>query len=230
MGNWGGMVSDQILIPYADSMLTRIPSSLDIHKAVSVSDNLSDAWRTVFPLLSADSNQGVCILGGGAKSIGLFAAGLAVALGSPNVIYIDFDSSRLNIAERYGAHCIQVDKSPKFGSLKLHNLPSFRIGIEATSSIAGFNFLFDHIECGGTVYGVGFYFFVEEPIQYFTMYGKSLTLKVGVSHPGFDAKRLIKFLCDSEFDPRIVYSEIHDYSDAHKIYGKPFNKLILIRD
>ena len=230
LGSWGGMVSDYILIPFADQMLMKIPSNIDPRIFASASDNLADAWRIVAPALQRDSQQGVCVLGGGAKSIGIYAAALAVALGSPNVVYLDFDQERLDIASAYGARAIKVTKKLDPLEIDSTDLGEFSIGVEASSNVAGFDFLFDQIACGGTVFGVGFYFFLEQSINYFTMYAKSLTLKIGVSHPTADLAEIVSFVLKSNFDPRLVQTHVFSYSEADKVYGKSSTKLVLIND
>lgn len=63
-------------------MLVRVPAGVDPLALASASDNLTDAYRTVAPHLLRSSEAPVLIVGGGAKSIGLYAVGIAKALGS----------------------------------------------------------------------------------------------------------------------------------------------------
>ena len=230
MGPWGGMVSDYILIPFAENMLTKIPADIDPRIFASASDNLADAWRTVAPGLKQDPEQGVCVIGGGAKSIGIYTAALAVALGSSNVVYLDHDRKRLDLASKYGARAIETPRSLGKFDPAPGELGDFHIGVEASSNIAGFNFLFDQIACGGAVFGIGFYFFPDQAINYFTMYSKSLTLKIGVSHPAADMDDLVSFVLNNDFDPRIAQTDVFSYSEADKVYGKSSTKLILVND
>src|SRR5918999_1606487 len=81
-GAWGGMVADSLRVPFADHMLVRVPDGVDPLRVAAASDNLADAWRAVVPPLRARPGGMVLVLGGGAKSIGLYAAGLAVAQGA----------------------------------------------------------------------------------------------------------------------------------------------------
>ena len=48
-GPWGGMVADEIRVPYADHMLVPVPAGVDPLRVAAAGDNLSDAWRTVVP-------------------------------------------------------------------------------------------------------------------------------------------------------------------------------------
>jgi threonine dehydrogenase-like Zn-dependent dehydrogenase len=93
-GPWGGMVADQLRVPYADHMLVPVPDDVPPERVAAASDNLADAWRSVAAPLAARPGGRVLILGGGAKSIGLYAAGLAARLGAETVDYVDRDAGR----------------------------------------------------------------------------------------------------------------------------------------
>lgn len=98
------MVSDLIRVPHAGHMLVRLPDGLDPLRVAAASDNLSDAWRAVVPQLRARPGASVLVVGGAAQSIGLYAAGLAVAHGARAVDYLDRSRTRVHIAESLGAH------------------------------------------------------------------------------------------------------------------------------
>ncbi|HZA40599.1 MAG TPA: alcohol dehydrogenase catalytic domain-containing protein [Actinomycetota bacterium] len=90
---WGGFLADRVLVPHADAMLVSLPPGIDAAAAASVSDNIADAWRTVEPQLRTDPGAEVLVVGGdaGPQSIGLYAVGLAVAVGAGRVVYADRD-------------------------------------------------------------------------------------------------------------------------------------------
>lgn len=79
---WGGALSDIVRVPYGDAMLMGIPNGIDPISIASMSDNLPDAWRTVAPALAVNPGASVLVLGGAAKSVGLYATAMAVALGA----------------------------------------------------------------------------------------------------------------------------------------------------
>jgi threonine dehydrogenase-like Zn-dependent dehydrogenase len=95
VAQWGGFLSDVVCVPYAEHMLVPIPAGLAPAAVASASDNISDAWRAVAPALAEQPGADVLVVGGaGRGSIGLYAAGLAVALGSASVLYVDADEAR----------------------------------------------------------------------------------------------------------------------------------------
>ena len=103
-GPWGGMVADEFRVPFADHMLVAVPADVPPLRVAAAGDNLADAWRSVVTPLRDRPGGSVLIIGGGAKSIGLYAAGLAVAHGAAVVHYVDDDPARRRIAEAFGAH------------------------------------------------------------------------------------------------------------------------------
>jgi threonine dehydrogenase-like Zn-dependent dehydrogenase len=74
VGSFGGMVSDLVRVPFADSMLVRLPEGVEPISVASASDNMPDAYRAVVPALQRTPGAPVLIIGGAAKSIGLYAA------------------------------------------------------------------------------------------------------------------------------------------------------------
>ncbi len=101
----GGFMADMVLVPYADAMLVPIPRGVDLVGIASLSDNIVDAWRAVGPYrteLVALDEPDRRVLVAGRQSIGLYAAGLAAALGY-GVDYVDTDPQRLAAAEKLGA-------------------------------------------------------------------------------------------------------------------------------
>src|SRR2546423_10694792 len=103
-GQWGGFLADVVSVPYAEHMLVPLPSGVEPSALASASDNLSDAWRAVGPPLAEQPRAGVLVVGGaGPGSIGLYAAGLAVALGAVSTMYVDGDQRRRETAPRVGA-------------------------------------------------------------------------------------------------------------------------------
>src|SRR6478672_7909473 len=105
-GDWGGFLSDAVRVPYANAMLFPLPEGVDVAAAASASDNMPDAWRTVGPQLKEQPGAEV-LIAGGAGSIGVYAAGMALALGAAKVVYVDDEPSRRELAASYGAEVVE---------------------------------------------------------------------------------------------------------------------------
>lgn len=113
-GEWGGAMTDLIRVPCADHMLVPVPDDVPATDAASAGDNLVDAYRCVAPGLATRPGGPVLIMagGGGAPAISLYAAAIAVALGSERVDYVDGDPVRLSIAETLGANPVEAHTPP----------------------------------------------------------------------------------------------------------------------
>lgn len=101
--DYGGALSGAMHVPFADHMLVPLPEGLDPVAVASASDNIADGWRAVGPQLAARPGASVLVVGGLAQSVGLYAAGCAVAAGAGRVLYLDDDEDRRERAARLGA-------------------------------------------------------------------------------------------------------------------------------
>jgi NADPH:quinone reductase-like Zn-dependent oxidoreductase len=68
-----------------------------------MSDNIADGWRGVAGPLTERPGGTVLVLGGLAQSVGIYAAGAAVALGASRVLYLDDNADRCERAVAMGA-------------------------------------------------------------------------------------------------------------------------------
>jgi threonine dehydrogenase-like Zn-dependent dehydrogenase len=149
---WGGFLADVIAVPHADAMLVKIPPGMDPLAIASASDNIPDGWRTVGPQLTADPGTEVLVFGGdaGPNSIGLYATGLAVWLGSERVVYLDQDPDRLAIAAVLGAEVMEGAPPKKAGS--------FPITVDASGAPAGLRCALNSTAFDGTCTSPSVYF------------------------------------------------------------------------
>ena len=129
--------------PFADHMLVPAPGGVPPARLAAASDNLADAWRTVVPPLAQRPGGSVLILGGGAKSIGLYAAGLAVASGAGVVDYLDDDAGRRQIAESFGA---------RVHNRRVTRGRAYDVVVEATSSASGARYAVRALAPGGVAH------------------------------------------------------------------------------
>src|SRR3954464_16106111 len=148
-GDWGGFMSDLVRVPYADHMLVPLPEGVDPAAAASVSDNVTDAWRTVGPHLDERPGAAVLVVGG-AGSIGVYAAGIAVALGAETVNYLDSDQDRLEKARAMGTNAIEGPYPERVGP--------YPITVAASADLAGLAFAVRSTEPDGVCTSTGIYF------------------------------------------------------------------------
>ncbi|WOC14031.1 zinc-dependent alcohol dehydrogenase [Gordonia sp. MP11Mi] len=226
-GPWGGMVADRLRVPFADHMLVKVPGGVDPLRVAAASDNLADAWRCVVPGLAARPGGSVLVLGGAGQSIGLYAAGLAVAHGAEVVDYIDHRPERLAIAEKLGAHVHPVKK----GKLRAADIPRPRydIAVEGTSTAAGVDVALRALEPGGSCQPVGYYLPRGTKVPLMHMYANDATLNIGVSHVRPVLPELLEFIAQTGFPAELVNTTVAEWEDAPHAYQARTTKLVLQR-
>ncbi|PJJ54269.1 alcohol dehydrogenase [Mumia flava] len=222
-GEFGGMASDLVRVPHADAMLVPLPTGLDPLRVAAASDNLSDAWRTVAPALRDRPDASVLVVGGGARSIGLYAAGLAVALGSPRVEYVDVDPTRLAIAESLGVAVRERPRRPRGG------FGAYDVVVEASSSSPGLRAAVRSTAPGGVCTAVGYYVGTATGVPLMHMYATDITLRLGVSHPRAVLPELLDWIAATGFPAERVTTELADFDDAPTAYAARTTKLVLHR-
>ena len=220
-GSWGGMVSDALRVPFADHMLVAVPPGVPPLRVAAAGDNLADAWRSVVTPLRERPGGSVLVIGGGAASIGLYAAGLAVAHDAGAVHYLDDDAARRRIAETLGA-----DTRP-FGA---RTTVRYDIVVEASSRAAGLRRAIRSLAPGGICTAVGYYLATATRVPLMHMYATDASLRVGVSHARAALPDLLAFVARSGFPAERVTTLTADWEDAPTAYAARTTKVVLQRD
>lgn len=221
-GPYGGMVSDLVSVPYADRMLVPLPTGLDPLRVAAASDNLSDAWRTVVPYVRSRTDAHVLVIGGAAQSIGLYAAGLAVAHGAAVVDYVDSSAIRLTIAESLGATARET--SNRVVAVE----EPYDIVVEASSSTRGIRQAIRATAPGGVCTAVGYYVAKNTGIPLMHMYANDITLRLGISHPRAVLPELLEWVLANDFPAERVTTLVADFNDAPRAYAERTTKLVIV--
>ena len=230
-GNWGGSVCDILRVPFADSMLVEVPNGVDPYHCSSLADNISDAYRTVGPQLQKYPRAPVLIMGGVAKSIGLYAASLAVCLGSSRVDYVDYDTARLELAQKVGANAIQIGKRESLNKLSQSLLKDgYPIAVDASGSPDKLNFVIHNLAPGGIVTATAFYFRKGTPLPLWEMYSKSASFHTGPSHPRRDIPAILPLIQKGIFKPEQITTLSASWEHAPEAYLEETTKVVLTRN
>ena len=232
LGPWGGMVTDLIRVPHADFMLVKVPDGIDPASLASASDNIPDGWRTVAPHLKKRPGAPVLVLGGSAASIGLYAAGIAVALGSSQVDYVDYDPDRLRIAKSLGANPIQIPEKTKEKWYR-QNSPGasgrYPIVADCCMNEAGLNFGIRSLSAGGICTSVGYYFKKGTSLPLLHMYANDSTFHTGISHPRVTLPEVVDLVATKKFQPEKVTTVLAKWEHAEQAFLERTTKVVVER-
>ncbi|MEO6758591.1 MAG: alcohol dehydrogenase catalytic domain-containing protein [Saprospiraceae bacterium] len=231
-GEWGGMVSDRLRVPYAQNMLVAVPAGVDPVSIASASDNIPDGWRTVAPHLDRYPGAPVLVVGGSAASVGVYAAGIAVAKGSEQVDYLDYDRQRLEIAASLGAKPQEIPRANTAAWLR-RNAPrrggKYPITVDASSTLDGLRFAIRSLAPGGICTGVGYYFKKDAGLPLMQMYANCSTLHIGISNPRATLPEVLALIGSKSFRPELVTSVRADWDDADEAFLERTAKVVVSR-
>ncbi|MDA0161665.1 alcohol dehydrogenase catalytic domain-containing protein [Solirubrobacter ginsenosidimutans] len=220
-GDWGGALSDVLRVPYADAMLVALPEGVEPTQLASVADNVADGYRAVAGPLAAAPGEEVLIVGGWARSIGLYAAACALALDASRVVYADTDEGRLERAAALGAETVAVAEWPK-------KLGRFPITVDASGDHAGLHAALRSTAPDGTCTSVAIYFEPETPVPLLELYTRGCTLHTGRVHARAVIPDVLALVAAGRLDPALVTSAVVAFDDAPAALAEPPTKLILV--
>jgi alcohol dehydrogenase len=218
---WGGVMSDLVRVPFADAMLLPLPPGAAPVVFASASDNIADGWRTVAPHLAARPGAPVLVVGGGAQSVGLYAAGIAVALGAARVDYLDRerDPGRLEIAARLGAHLL--DELPARGR--------WPIVVDAGADAALLVRALRAVEPGGVCTSVGIYYENLVALPLLELYGAGVSFITGRVSARAVLPDVLALIASGRFHPELVTTRVAPWDDAPTALLDRGPKVVLTR-
>jgi threonine dehydrogenase-like Zn-dependent dehydrogenase len=229
-GDLGGMVTDLLRVPNAAHMLVKVPDGIPPATVASASDNIADGWRTVASQLRARPGAPVLVLGGRAKSVSLYAAAAAVALGSERVDYVDTNEERLDIAKALGARPIKLDTNYKRmqGSTQLLK-SGYPIAVDGSGVSGALDFAIRSLSPGGVCTTVFFYLRAGTPVPLWRMYLYGGTLKTGLANVRADLPDILQAIKGGKLRPELVTTLQATWSDAPDALLDPSTKVVLVR-
>jgi len=221
-GDWGGALSDLMRVPFADAMLVPVPEGIDAASVASAGDNLCDAWRTVGPHLEQHPGAPVLIVGGDASSIGLYAAAIALAMGSSQVDYLDTDHKRLELAQSLGAQ-VHEGKKPRTGTF-------YPITVNAGLTPASLDSALRAAEPGGVCTSVGIYPRKHVPVPLFAMYARGVTLHTGLINARATIPSVLSLIQSGRLQPERITTCVAQWDDAAEALLDPSAKVVVVRE
>jgi len=217
-GSWGGALSDLVRVPFADAMLVAVPTGVDPVAVASASDNLPDAWRLVAPHLQRWPGSEVLVMGGGARSIGLYAAAVAVALGASRVDYVDDNRERLEIAARVGAR-------PLEGLAK----DRYPIVVDATANERKLVSALHATAVGGVCASAGIYFRKRAALPLLFMHLNGITLLTAPANARAEIPAVLECVASGKVKPELVTTRIASWDDAPEAFFDRSTKVVVHR-
>ncbi|WP_427164456.1 zinc-dependent alcohol dehydrogenase [Streptomyces sp. C1-1] len=217
-GDWGGLFSDLVRVPYADAMLVPLPAGLDPVAMASAGDNWSLSWRLVAPHLKARPGARVLVVARG--SIGLYVCDIARALGASDVLYVDPDAEHRKLAEGFGARTAESVEPVRHG---------FDLAVEATGRVDQLALAVKSLAPEGICESAGNHFRPGE-LPLLDMYLTGVTLRVARDNVRTHIPDTLALAASGTVDPARVVSHVLDWDQLPDALREKHLKPVFVRD
>jgi len=218
-GQWGGLYSEEVRVPFADAMLVPLPEGLDPVAAAGASDNLTDAWVSASQPIASRKDPKVLIVGG-TESLGILSTQMAIAAGASEVDYYDVSDYRNQLAVDSGA---RVYDGPKEGLYERYD-----VVVAATRSPDKLHTSLMALAPGGHCSCIGIFF--EDPkLPLFPMYLRGVTLSVGLCNVRSHIPKVLDLVHTGKCNPLIATPEVVTWEDAPQALIAPLAKVVMVR-
>lgn len=217
-GNWGGLFSEEVRVPFADGMLVNLPEGVDPVAVASASDNLTDAYIAVERGLKKHPGARVLVVGG-IESLGLFAVDHALAGGASRVDYVDAHEGRRAAAMSLGAHVHPV--------LTEDFISRFPVVIGASRAPEDLRSAIRCLSSGGHISNLAM-FFGDTPLPLWEMYLRDVSLSLGLPSVHSHVPKVLELARCGHIHPERLMT-IHQWEDAPLALIQPEIKPVIVR-
>ena len=219
--DYGGALADLMRVPFADHMLVPLHDGVDPVAAASAPDNIADGWRAVAPELAQRPGASVLVIGGLAQSVGIYAAGAAVALGAGRVLYLDDDPGRCAAAAAMGADTAALaGREPG---------EHFDIVVEAAGSAPALALAVRSAGRNGALTSVSIHLAPTTPVPLTEAYYKGLTFITGRADARAHLPAVLDCIACGKLHPEHATHRIAAFADAAEAMADPGPKLVFVR-
>jgi len=221
--DYGGALADLMHVPFADAMLVKLPDGVDPVAAASLCDNIADGWRGVGPALRERPGASVLVIGGLAQSVGLYAAGCALAEGAGRVVYLDDDPTRRARAEALG-----VEAAPLALGEGREPTDSFDIVVEAAGDAAALQFAIASAAPNALLTIVSIHLAALTPVPLTAAYYKGLTIRIARVDSRATIPHALECLACKGLRADAVTHAVLPFADAGEAMTDPAPKLVFV--
>ena len=211
-GDYGCAAADRVRVPFADAMLVPLPTGADPVAFIGAADMALDAWRAVAPQLRERPGASVLVVGGLASVIGIYAAGLAVALGAGHVTYTDDNDARLAAAAHYGASVERRPWEPKI---------QYEIVVDADGQADTLVQALRATEPEGLFTSVSIHLRQLTGMPLAELYHKGISFKTGRANVRAQAEPLLAECCHGTFKPDLIDTRLFAFDEAPSAWLDP---------
>jgi alcohol dehydrogenase len=219
-----GTQAEYVRIPQADTSLYKIPSGVDEDAVVMLSDILPTGFEC--GVLNGKIQPGSVVAIVGAGPIGLATLLTAQFYSPAEIILIDLDDNRLNVAKRLGATTVINGSDGKAVNrvMELTKNRGVDTAIEAVGIPSTFVLCEDIVSPGGTIANIGVHG-VKADLHLERLWSQNITITTRLVDT-VTTPMLLKTICSKKIDPNLLISHHFKFEhimEAYETFGNAAN-------
>ncbi|MBL0955693.1 MAG: alcohol dehydrogenase catalytic domain-containing protein [Leptospira sp.] len=220
--NVGGAISELIKVPYAKQMLLSIDPNINPVGIASFSDNIAEVWKLAGRFLERKKDPKTLVVGGNAGSIGLYTALYLHQTKKAEVLYVDTDRSRIELATSLGISVNHVTTFPK---------PSekFDLVCDASATKEGWEFATRSMGKNAILSSASIFWTNRFEIPYLEMYNQGAEIHIGRVESLDSMKALYPEIQNGMFTPEKIVTKIVSFAEAKEAWLEESIKLVVTR-
>ena len=211
-----GAQAELVRVPYADTVLRRVPAGVSADAAVFLGDGLATAYAAIRRGAPRPGDT-VAVVGGG--PVGQLVNLAAQACGAGVVIVVEPVDSRRVLAAAEGALAVTPDEAGETVD-RVTEGRGADLAVDAVGAPAGLQAAYDLTRRRGTVVSVGVPAESSWSLPVDRAFAGELSLRFVIGDLMRDADDLIGLVRSGAIDPTVVASEIVPVSDAPDAYQR----------
>ena len=208
-----GTQAEYVRIPHADTSLYHIPDGVDEEAVVMLSDILPTGFEC--GVLNGQIKPGDTVAIVGAGPIGLATLLTAQFYSPAEIIMVDLDENRLNVAKTFGATKL-VSKDAVKEIMKLTNGKGVDVAIEAVGISATFDICQSIVAAGGHLANVGVHGKSVE-LHLEKLWSQNITITTRLVDT-VTTPMLLKTVLSGKLEPKQLITHHFDLKDIMKAY------------
>ena len=215
-----GTQAEMVRIPFADNSLHRVPDHVTDEAALLLSDIFPTGFEIGVQYGRVQPGDTVAVVGAG--PVGLAVIATAGLYGAAQIVAIDLDESRLDLAKQVGAtHCINSGaKDWKEQVLALTDGYGVDVAVEAVGVPATFEMCIQLVRPGGSVANVGVH---GKPVQLNLqdLWIKNINISMGLVNTT-TLGMLLKLVAQQKLPVEKFVThrfDLHDVVNAYETFG-----------
>ena len=220
-----GTQAEYVRIPFADNSLYAIPAGVDLEALVMLSDVLPTGFEC--GVLNGQIQPGDRVAIVGAGPVGLAALLTAQFYSPAEIIMVDVDDLRLEVAKSFGATMLVNNRDGKAAEkiMALTNNRGVEVAIEAIGLPLSFDVCQEIVAAGGHLANIGVH---GKPVQLNLnkLWSHNITLRTGLVDT-VSTPMLLKTLMSGKVQPKKLSTHhfpLSEIMQAYKVFGNAMSE------